>query len=136
MGLKAQGLTDEDKKELAEFSKWMLDIGEGKISAIAKQDETKLSWIKVPDELLLKPSRDKIACIVDAVYPGIQSMFMDTAYLRERAILNPINYIADTINNYIVSLLPNEEKCYLSADSILKPPNTHDSYDLLYRWNF
>jgi ATP-dependent DNA helicase PIF1 len=136
MRLRAQGLTDEDKKELAGFSIWMLDIGEGKIGAIAKQDETKPSWIKIPDELLLKPNGDKIACMVDVVYPDIQIMHMGTAYLRERAILTPTNDIADKINNYIVSLLPKEEKHYLSSDSILKLPNTHDSYDLLYPVEF
>jgi ATP-dependent DNA helicase PIF1 len=39
MGLTTRGLIEESKKELAEFSKWMLDISEGKINAIAKQDE-------------------------------------------------------------------------------------------------
>jgi ATP-dependent DNA helicase PIF1 len=113
MRLRAQGLTDESKKELAKFSKWMLDIGEGKINAVAKQDETEPSWIEI-----------------------LQGMYMDTAYLRERAIFTPTNDIADTINSYIVSLLLDEERHYLSADSILKLPNTHDSYDLLYPVEF
>jgi ATP-dependent DNA helicase PIF1 len=110
MRLKTQGLTDEGRKELAKFSKWMLDIDEGKIDATAKQDETEPSWIKIPEDLLLKANGYNIACIVDAIYPGIQSMHMDATYLRERAILTPTNDIAETINSHMVSLVPNEEK--------------------------
>jgi ATP-dependent DNA helicase PIF1 len=61
---------------------------------------------------------------------------MDLEYLRERAILTPTNDITDTINNHIVSLIPDEEKEYLSCDSVIKAPNTHDSYDLLYPVEF
>jgi ATP-dependent DNA helicase PIF1 len=50
----AHGLIEEGKKELADSSRWMLDIGEGNIEAIAKEDETEASWIKIPDELLLR----------------------------------------------------------------------------------
>jgi ATP-dependent DNA helicase PIF1 len=50
--------------------------------------------------------------------------------------LTPTNDIADTINNYVVSLVPGDEKHYLSCDSILKGLNTHDSYDLLYPVEF
>jgi ATP-dependent DNA helicase PIF1 len=57
---------------------------------------------------------------------------MDFEYLRARAILSPTNDIVDIINNYIVSLVPGDEKQYLSCDTILKGPNTHESYDLLY----
>jgi hypothetical protein len=70
----------------------------------------KPSWIEIPDELLLKPNGDKIACMVDVVYPDIQSRYMDIAYLREHAILTPTNDIADTINKHIVSLILDEEK--------------------------
>jgi ATP-dependent DNA helicase PIF1 len=114
----------------------MLDIGDGNIEAVAKEDETEASWIKIPGELLLKLSGDKIACMVDAVYPKLTRRYMDIDYLRERAILTPTNDIADIINNYIVSSLPEDEKQYLSCDSILKGQRAHDSYDLLYPVEF
>jgi ATP-dependent DNA helicase PIF1 len=65
--------------------------------------------------------------MIDAVYPDLRSKYMDIDYLREWAILTPTNDIADTINNYVVSLVPGDEKHYLSCDSILKGPNTHDT---------
>jgi ATP-dependent DNA helicase PIF1 len=54
----------------------------------------------------------------------------------EKQYLTLRNDILDSINNYVVSLLPDDEKQYLSYDSILKGPDTHDSYDLLYPLEF
>jgi hypothetical protein len=136
MRLSAHGLIEEGRKELAYFSRWMLDIGEGNIEAVAKEDETEASWIKIPDELLLKPSGDKIACMVDVVYPELTRRHMDIDYLRERAILTLTNDIVDVINNYIASSVLDDEKRYLSCDLILKGQHAHDSYDLLYPIEF
>jgi ATP-dependent DNA helicase PIF1 len=118
------------------MSKWMLDIGEGNIEAVAKEDDMKPSWIKIPDELLLKTTGDTIACMVNVVYQELTRRYMDIDYLREQAILTPTNDITDVINNYIVSSIPEDEKQYLSCDSILKGSHAHDSYDLLYPVKF
>jgi ATP-dependent DNA helicase PIF1 len=136
MRLAAPTLTDEGKMELARFSQWMLDIGKGNIECTAKDGESEPSWIEIQDEFLLKTSGDKISCIVNAVYPNLAEKYMDFKYLKEQAILTPTNDIADTINNHIVSLIPSDEKQYLSCDTIAKTPDTHDSYDLLYPVEF
>jgi ATP-dependent DNA helicase PIF1 len=136
MRLSAHTLTVEGKKELADFSIWMLDMGEGNVEATTKEGESEPTWIKIPEEFLLKTKDDKISCIVNIVYPNLVEKNMDFDYFRERTILTQTNDIADTINNYMVSLIPNDEKQYLSCDTILKTPNTHDSYDLLYPVEF
>jgi ATP-dependent DNA helicase PIF1 len=114
----------------------MLDIGECNIEAVAKEDDTEPSWIRIPDELLLHTTGDKIACMVDVVYPELTRRYMDVDYLREQAILTPTNDIADVTNNYMVSSVPEDEKQYLSFESILKGQQAHDSYDLLYPIEF
>jgi ATP-dependent DNA helicase PIF1 len=58
---------------------------------------------------LLKPSGDKIACMTNVIYPELKRRYMDINYLREQAILTPTNDIADVINNYIVSSVPEDE---------------------------
>jgi hypothetical protein len=136
MRLSTHALTEEGRNELAEFSKWILNIGEGNIEATTKEGESEPSWIKIPDELLLKPDGDKISCMVNVVYPYLRNKYMDFEYLRERAILTPTNDTSDKINNYIVSLVPDDEKQFLSSDTMLKGPNTRDSYDLLYPVEF
>jgi hypothetical protein len=61
---------------------------------------------------------------------------MELEDLKERTILTPTNDVADTINGDIVSLIPEDEKQYLSCDTVVKALNTHDSYDLLYPAKF
>ncbi|WVZ93694.1 hypothetical protein U9M48_039655, partial [Paspalum notatum var. saurae] len=41
------------QQEVAEFSKWVIDIGEGKIKATARDGETEPAWIQIPHDLLL-----------------------------------------------------------------------------------
>jgi hypothetical protein len=110
MRLSTHGLTEEERKDLVDFRKWMLAVGEGEIEATAKEDEMEPSWIEIPDEFLLKISNDKIECMFNVVYSDLKNGYMDTDYLRERAILTLTNDIADTINNYIVSLVLTDEK--------------------------
>jgi hypothetical protein len=136
MRLVAPTLTEESKMKLARFSQWMFDIGEGNIEPTTKDGESEPSWIEIADEYLLRTSGDKVSYIVDVVYPNLAENYMDLTYLKEQAILTPTNDIVDTINNHIVSLIPSDEKQYLSCDSIAKTPNTHDSYDLLYPVEF
>jgi ATP-dependent DNA helicase PIF1 len=65
-------------------------------------------------------------------YPDLDKEYGETDYLKERAILTPTNEIVDIINNYIVSIIPGDAKEYLSCDNIVKTPDAHESYDLLY----
>jgi hypothetical protein len=55
MRLSTDTLTKQGRKELADFSRWLLDIGESNIETIAKEGESESSWIEVPEEFLLRP---------------------------------------------------------------------------------
>jgi hypothetical protein len=61
----------------------MLAAGEGEIDARAKEDEIEPSWINMPEEFLLRPTEDKIACMVDVIYSVLPRRYMDIDYLRE-----------------------------------------------------
>lgn len=137
----ASSSSDPDyQKLLAEFSKWILDVGEGKIPSVAREGETEPSWIKIPTELLLLIEGDKLmslpSCIVNAIYPELKTRYHDASYLSERAILTPTNELTDSINDHIVSLLPGSEREYLSSDSIAKSVGPNETYDLLYPVEF
>jgi hypothetical protein len=136
MRLLVPTLTNESRMELVRFSRWMLDVGEGNIESRTKEGESEPSWIEIPDEFLLNATSDKVSCITNIVYPELTSKYMDLEYLKERAILTPTNDVADMINNEIASLIPEQEKQYLRCDTVVKAPNTHDSYDLLYPVEF
>jgi ATP-dependent DNA helicase PIF1 len=64
------------------------------------------------DGMLIENSGDHVALIGDL------SLF----FFQNRAILAPTNDIVDSLNNYILSMIPGEKKIYLCADS----PSTHD----------
>lgn len=136
MRLRRPDLTVEEQQEIAELSAWVLDIGEGKVSAVRDDGENEGAWIKIPRDLLLMSEGDKISCIIETVYPDLCARYSDPLYLKNRAILTPTNELADSINSLMVSLVPGDEKEYLSCDKIAKSLGTHDSYDLLYPIEF
>ncbi|XP_021314345.1 uncharacterized protein LOC8075683 isoform X2 [Sorghum bicolor] len=124
------------QQQVADFSKWMLNVGEGNIECTAREGETEASWIKIPRDLLLTTTDDNLSSIVAAVYPNLLENYIDDTYLKERAILAPTNDIAEKVNEYIVSLLPGNTREYLSSDSISKSSSGHESYELLYPVEF
>jgi len=73
--------------------------------------------VEIPDDLLIHSSGDHIASIVDCIYPSILTNTHDPTFFELRAILTPKNGIVDEINEYVMSLIPGEEKTYLSSDS-------------------
>lgn len=65
-------------------------------------------------------------------YPNLLENINDSTFFQDRAILAPKNAIVDVINNYILDLIPGEEKTYLSYDSphyaksgVDKPDDVH-----------
>lgn len=89
MRLRCPDLSIDAQTEIAEFSRWVLDIGEGSVDAIRKDSETDASWVKISRELVLMPQGDKIASIVEAVYPELSTRYSERPYLQNRAILTP-----------------------------------------------
>ncbi|XP_066385185.1 uncharacterized protein [Miscanthus floridulus] len=124
------------QQEVAAFSRWILDIGEGKAPSFAKDGEDEPSWITIPEELLIVPGEDKLAAIVQSVYPNFETRYRDPLYLSQRAILAPTNELTDTINEYMVPLVHGREKECLSLDTIAKATAQHEAYDLLYPIEF
>ncbi|KAF8056402.1 hypothetical protein N665_1273s0004 [Sinapis alba] len=98
------GLTDDAAKELESFSKWILDIGDGKINL---PNDSQVE-IDIPSDLLIKNSGED----------PIQTIAKEDLY-RHLAILSPTNDEVDKINDYMLSQLLGEDKVYFSSDSII-----------------
>lgn len=107
------GSSDNDIDERKKFSERVLGIGDGSIGDLTDEN----IHIEILDDLLIHISGDHIASIVDCIYPSILSNMNDTSFFEHRAILTPKNGIVDKINKYVMSLIPGEEKIYLSCDT-------------------
>ncbi|GAU27991.1 hypothetical protein TSUD_373870 [Trifolium subterraneum] len=96
-----------------EFSDWILGIGDGRIG---DADDERIT-VQIPRDLLIHGSGNPLADIANSIYPDLLDHVQDPLYFRDRAILAPKNSIVDTINDYILDLIPGDERTYLSYDS-------------------
>jgi ATP-dependent DNA helicase PIF1 len=104
----------EENKSVREFAKWILDIGDGKLG----DSDDGEAVIEIPEDLRVKSSGNHIGDIVDAIYPDLIRNMGDYNFFQDRAILAPTLQVVEKVNDYVMSLLPSEDKQYLSCDSI------------------
>ncbi|CAN1811772.1 ATP-dependent DNA helicase PIF1 [Linum perenne] len=113
------------------FSDWVLAVGDGKIHTTKPTGHTNADWIQIPSCFLMPRSPNPIADLVNRVYPNIETEYQSVAYIRSRAIITPKNAIVTSINDYVLTQLPGEEKIYLSSDTL----TTHAMVMLLRNLN-
>ncbi|XP_011048533.1 PREDICTED: uncharacterized protein LOC105142549 [Populus euphratica] len=128
--LSSNGLSNDQKKELAIFANWILAIGDGTQHDALFPDDSDASMIKIPQDLLLEPGSNPILAIVSAVYPSIRDINIDPCYFRERAIVTPRNATVSEINDFILNMLPGMKRIYLSTDTVCKTSSDGDNADI------
>ena len=67
---------------------------------------------------MIKELNNPFAAIVESTYPSFLEKMKDPKYSQERAILAPTHDIIDLINEFMLTLVPDEEKTYLNSDTI------------------
>ncbi|XP_024633552.1 ATP-dependent DNA helicase PIF1-like [Medicago truncatula] len=108
-----------------QFSDWVLSIGDGRIGEDNEVDKT----IALPSDLLIESAGDPLAAIVESTYPNILESMSDISYFLNRAILTTKNLIVEKINDYMLDMVPGEEKLYLSYDSPIHRNRNGDHID-------
>ncbi|XP_071700424.1 uncharacterized protein [Rutidosis leptorrhynchoides] len=98
----------------------VLDVGEGKVQARHKDGEDEPTWIKIPDEYIVRSKKSPIETIVDTIFPDYTVRQEDEEYIRERAILTPRNDDADQINKHMFKKLNGATMTFKSSDEICK----------------
>ncbi|XP_058726700.1 ATP-dependent DNA helicase pfh1-like [Vicia villosa] len=96
------GPNEVEKKEIADFSKWLLQIGEGKLS----EPNDGFADIQLPPELLITDYTDPIVAIVNSTYPDFSENYQSNDYLKSKAILASTLEVIDQINNHVLDLMP------------------------------
>ncbi|RID60231.1 hypothetical protein BRARA_F03402 [Brassica rapa] len=116
MRLCSNHLTDEEAKDLKEFSEWILAVGDGRVS----EPNDGEALIDIPEEFLIMDPDDPIETISLAIYGDTDSLrgMKDPKFFQQRAILCPTNEDVNMINDHMLSKLDGEEMIYTSSDSI------------------
>jgi len=126
--MRLQGLGDAHEAELLrEFASWILDIGDGKAGDVTDGEAV----VDIPNDLLVENTGDPIGDIICATYPDLVENILDPNFFQDRAILAPTLDLVEKVNDYIMGLIPGDEKEYLSADSVCK---CDDDIGLDHRW--
>ncbi|XP_077219789.1 uncharacterized protein LOC143853982 [Tasmannia lanceolata] len=132
MRLNQNSFDSNTSESISEFSKWVLDIGDGKIPTILREGEIESSLIKIPDHLLIQGGDNPIGEIVSSTYPSFHNSYKDPQYLQERVILTPKNHSVDDTNSHTLQIVPGQEHTYLSSDSICKASSNVADQNMLY----
>jgi len=119
------GSTNSDIEETKNFSEWILGIGDGTIGVPNDLDIT----LQIPQDLLIKSFGDPLLAIVQSTYPNLLHNINDPSFFQDRAILAPTNAIVEAINQYMLDLIPGDEKIYLSCDSLCNANSNVDMPD-------
>jgi len=53
----------DHQQQVAEFSQWILQVGEGRLPSVAKDGEPEPTWIKIPRDLLLHTDGDNCSAL-------------------------------------------------------------------------
>ncbi|KAK1360464.1 hypothetical protein POM88_044938 [Heracleum sosnowskyi] len=109
------------------FSTWVLSLGNGSERTTPLDNENDPSWVRIPDEVQVKYTGDPVDVMVDEIYAELHLKYKDVEYLRDRAILTPLNENVGIINKKVLDRLSGESKIYKSCDTICKGSSTSDS---------
>ncbi|XP_074356468.1 uncharacterized protein LOC141696187 [Apium graveolens] len=115
-----------------QFRDWVLSLGDGLEQTIIIGDDPEPSWITLPEEVLVNYLGDAIEAIVNEIYKDLLHRHEDVEYLRNRAVLRPLNEHVDSVNVTVLCRLPGEFKVYKSYDSICKGSSTSEADQVLY----
>jgi len=112
------GIMAANSEEQRKFAKWVLNVGDGSLPAIAKEEGVDPDWIKIPSHMRLPTEDCSLRGLIRTIYPDHQCHSGDATYLMQRSILAPKNTDVDEVNNAILKLLSKELHTYLSENSL------------------
>jgi len=107
-----------NSEEQQEFAKWVLNVGDGSLHAIAEKEGVDPDWIKIPSHMRLPVKDCSLRGLIQTIYPDHQCHSRNAMYLMQRNILAPKNTDVDEVNNAILESLSEELHTYLSANSL------------------
>ena len=96
-----QDIDISEAREIEEFSKWILAVGEGKLN----EPNDGVTQIQIRDDILIPEGDNPIESIIKAVYGTTFAQERDPKFFQDRAILCPTNDDVNSINDHMLSKL-------------------------------
>ncbi|XP_074315056.1 uncharacterized protein LOC141651236 [Silene latifolia] len=122
------GSFDIKDQELREFDEWIKKVGEGAIGGVTGEK----NFLHIPDDVLIKDTTEHLISIVKSTYASLENNLCNPDYFQERAILAPTPTIVDSVNQYIMSLLPGKGKVYRSCDQLQREENKTETRSIKF----
>ncbi len=94
-----------NSKEQRELAKWVLNVGDDNLPAIAEEEGVDLDWIKIPSHMRLPAEDCNLRGLIRTIYSDHRCHSGDAIYLMQRNILAPKNIDIDEVNNAILESL-------------------------------
>jgi len=82
--------------------------------------------VEIPEDLLISDTTNLLMSLIDFVYPDLNDNFGDPLFFQERGIPAQTLDSVEHVNEYMMSLIPGEEKEYLSSDSVCRSGENSD----------
>ncbi|XP_071688050.1 uncharacterized protein [Rutidosis leptorrhynchoides] len=113
MRLLRPGMTPSMRVKNAEFSKWLLRVGNGEIGVPDTEDLLNSHWVQIPDQFCIPDDENGLST-------------------QQKVIVCPKNDAADTINSLIVDMVDVPVTTYCSYDTATPHGNDGGEAELLY----
>jgi len=112
-----RGMAVNSEKQ-RKFAKWMLNVGNGSLFAIAEEEGVNPDWIKIPSHMKLPAKDCSLRGLIQTIYPDHKCHSGEAMYLMQHTILAPKNTDVDEVNNVILESLFKELHTYMNANSL------------------
>ncbi len=112
--LKQKKISDQQKKDLIFFNKWIQKIAN---NTVTKYKDVHKTAIEIYEQFILKTQKESE--MINQIYGDINDYNDNAKYYLNRCILTPLNKSVDEINTICLQKIKNEqEKTYVSLDSV------------------
>ena len=111
INMRLRNLSSNDASQVNDFSIFLLRVGEG----TEAEDENHM--IHILDHTFVVAG-ESVSDLVAATYGDIKVNYNNPDYISCRSLMCPKNDTTDSINQYVMNLIPGEACTLLSADSV------------------
>ncbi|KAD5508647.1 hypothetical protein E3N88_16350 [Mikania micrantha] len=132
MRLHRPHLTSNESQQIASFSNWLLDIGDGVSGDSTDPLSPDSKNVVIPQQFLIPHDDSALTKLIDFIYNDSVLQFPTAENLSDKAIICPKNETANYINGLILEKAPGQIFTYLSTDSITPRTGDRGDTEMLY----